>query len=145
LHIINGVLILKSEELRTDEIHILPTSTTPEIILNPKGIIKIKGRAIDESRANMSPKLKEWIDAYVLDPPESTEVTVALEFLNSFNTLLLTATLKSIAQVIQLRKHLIIRWYYEEDDVDLFERGEYISSTINVPIEFIETNDLGSC
>jgi Domain of unknown function (DUF1987). len=145
LHIIDGVLILKSGELKTDEIHILPTSTTPEIILNPKGIIKIKGRAIDERRANMSTQIKEWIDAYVLDPPESTEVTVALEFLNSFNTLLLTATLKSIAQVIQRKKHLIIRWYYEEDDLDLFERGEYISSAINVPIEFFETNDLGGC
>jgi hypothetical protein len=131
--------------LKTDEIHILPTSTTPEVILNPKGIIKIKGRAIDERRPNISPQIKEWIDAYVLDPPESTEVTVALEFLNSFNTLLLTATLKSIAQVVQRRKQLIIRWFYEEDDVDLFERGEYISSAINVPIEFFETNDLGSC
>jgi hypothetical protein len=29
-----------------EEVHILPTDNTPEILLNPDGIIKIKGRAL---------------------------------------------------------------------------------------------------
>jgi hypothetical protein len=29
-----------------DEVHILPTDNTPEVLLNPEGIIKIKGRAL---------------------------------------------------------------------------------------------------
>ena len=131
--------------MKIDEVHILPTNTTPEFVLNPKGFIKIKGRAIDESRANIAPQIKDWIDEYVLDPAEVTEVTIALEFLNSFNTIILTSTLKRIAQVIQARKQLDIRWYYEEDDIDIFERGEYISATINVPIQFYATDDIDGC
>ena len=46
---------------------------------------------------------------------------------------------------IQQGKKLIIRWYYDEDDVDLFERGEYISATLNIPIEFIMTDDIYDC
>ena len=75
----------------TDEVHILPTKKTPEVILNPEGFIKIKGRAIDESRAGVPEQIVKWIDAYLLDPAESTEVIIALEFLNSFYTIILTA------------------------------------------------------
>ena len=131
--------------MKTDEVHILPTNTTPEILLNPKGIIKIKGRAIDESRTKFPEQILNWIDAYLLNPCELTEVTIALEFLNSYNTIILTSTLKKISQVTQYGKRLAIRWYYEEDDVDIFERGEYISSTINVPIEFIITDKIADC
>ena len=129
----------------TDIVHILPTKKTPEILLDPVGIIKIKGRAIDESRIIDPEKIMKWIDAYLINPAELTTVTIALEFLNSFNTIILTATLKKITQVIQQGKKLVIQWYYEEDDIDIFERGEYISLTINVPIEFFVTDDIADC
>jgi hypothetical protein len=131
--------------MKTEEVHILPTNKTPEILLNPEGIIKIKGRAIDESITKVPDQIVNWIDAYVSNPAELTEVIIALEFLNSFNSIILTSTLKKISQVILHGKKLVIHWYYEEDDVDLFERGEYISSNINVPFEFILTNNIADC
>jgi hypothetical protein len=137
--------LLKLEELITEEVHILPTNKTPEVLLNPEGIIKIKGRAIDESRTGSPEQIMRWIDSYLLNPAELTRVIIALEFLNSFNTIILTSTLKKISQVVQLGKKLKIHWYYEEDDVDIFERGEYISSSINIPIEFIITNNIADC
>lgn len=131
--------------MKIDKLHILPTNKTPEFLLDPAGIIKIKGRAIDEIRTGAPEQVMSWIDAYILNPASSTEVTIALEFLNSFNTIILTSDLKKIAQVTQQRKKLVIRWYYEEDDVDIYERGEYISSIINVPIEFILTENIAGC
>lgn len=127
------------------EVHILPTNTTPEIILNPKGAIKMKGRAIDESRGKAPEQIMDWIDEYVLNPADTTEVTIALEFLNSFNTIILTSILKKISQVRERSKKINVRWYYEEDDIDIFERGEYISATINVPIEFFTTDKIADC
>ena len=128
-----------------DKVHLLPTNKTPEVLLNPVGIIKIKGRAIDESRTGIPEQVTNWIDSYLLNPAESTKVTIALEFLNSFNTIVLTSFLKKISQLIQQRKKLHIQWYYEEDDVDIFDRGEYISSIIDVPIEFIKTDNIADC
>ena len=119
-----------------------PTKTTPEITLDPKGTIKIKGRAIDESRDKAPEELTKWIDEYVLNPVEQTRVIIALEFLNSFNTMLLTGVLRKVSQVIRKGKQLVIDWYYEEDDVDIFERGEYISNTINIPILFFIAGDI---
>lgn len=128
-----------------DKVHILPTNKTPEVLLNPAGIIKIKGRAIDESRTGAPEQIMKWIDEYLLNPSDKTEITVALEFLNSFNTIVLTSILKKISQLIQHRKKLHIKWYYEEDDVDILDRGEYISSIIDFPIEFIITDNVAEC
>jgi hypothetical protein len=120
-----------------DKLHILPTTKTPEILLDPSGFIKIKGRAIDESRSGVPEQMVSWIDEYVKKPSESTEVTIALEFLNSFNTLIVTNVLKKIGQLLENRRKLHVKWYYEEDDVDIYDRGAYISSVLNIPIEFI--------
>lgn len=128
-----------------EKVHILPTNKTPEILLDPSGHIKIKGRAIDESRSGVPEQMMNWIDRYLLNPAESTEVTIALEFLNSFNTLIMTSILKKIGQLLKHRKKLVVRWYYEEDDVDIYDRGEYISTVIDVPIEFIITDDVSEC
>jgi hypothetical protein len=128
-----------------EKIHILPTNKTPEVLLDPEGIIKVKGRAIDESRTGLPEQIMNWLDSYVQNPADSTEVIIALEFLNSFNTIVLTAILKKISQLIQLRKKLVIHWYYEEDDVDLYDRGAYISSVLDVPIEFIITENISDC
>jgi hypothetical protein len=128
-----------------EKVHILPTNKTPEVLLDPTGMIKIKGRAIDETRTGIPDQIMKWIDDYIQNPAESTEVIIALEFLNSFNTIIITSTLKKIAQLIPLRKKLVVHWYYEEDDVDIYDRGVYIASIINVPIEFTMTENVSNC
>jgi hypothetical protein len=127
-----------------EEVHILATNKNPEVLLNPEGIIKIKGRAIDESRTKFSEQVMAWIDSYILNPAQSTEVTIALEYLNSFNAIILASFLKKLSQLKQQSRKLVIRWYIEEDDEDLLERGQYISSTLNIPIEFILTDQIRS-
>jgi hypothetical protein len=127
--------------MKLDEIHILPSNNTPEVILNPAGSIRIKGRAIDESRTKFSDQLMNWIDSYLLSPADRTEVTIALEYLNSFNSIYLASILKKLASLNTFKK-LAIKWYIEEDDDDLLERAEYISTTFSIPIEFIKTDHI---
>lgn len=127
--------------MKLDEIHILPSNNTPEVLLDPAGSIKIKGRAIDESRTKFSDQLMSWIDSYILSPADRTEVTIALEYLNSFNSIYLASILKKLAPLNTLKK-LTIKWYIEEDDDDLLERAEYISTTFSIPMEFIKTDHI---
>jgi hypothetical protein len=131
--------------MNTEVVNILPTNNTPEVLLNPKGIIRIKGRAIDESRTKFSDQIMIWIDDYLLNPAQSTEVVIALEYLNSFNSIFLASALKKLSQVKQQSKKLFIKWYIEKDDDDLFERGQYISSNLDIPIEFIMVDHIKDC
>jgi hypothetical protein len=125
-----------------DVVHISPTNKTPEVFLDPVGKIKITGRAIDESPTKFSDQLTSWIDAYLLNPAETTDVTIALEYMNSYNSIILAYVLKNLAQVKQKSKKLIVNWYIEEDDDDLLERGKYISSNFNIHIEFTLTDHI---
>lgn len=67
------------------------------------------------------------------------------EYLNSYNTTILTSTLRKISQVILLNKKLFIYWYHEDDDDDILDKGEYISSVLNIPFEFIRVDNIRAC
>ena len=122
------------------EVHILPSDKTPEIFLNPEGTIRIRGRGLSVSRTHETDQILDWIDLYVKNPAEVTYVSITLEYLNSHSTTILFTILKRITQVILKSGKLKILWYYEEDDADILERGEFISSSLNIPIEFLMTH-----
>lgn len=122
------------------EIHILPTDNTPEFLFSTDGMLKIRGRGLYGNKTKETEQIVNWIDEYLLNPAEITYVTIAFEYLNSFSTTVLVTILRKLLQVILKSGKLVIQWYYEEDDEDILERGEYISSTFNIPIEFILTH-----
>lgn len=123
------------------EVHILPSDKTPEIFLNPEGTIRIRGRGLSVSRTHETDQILDWIDLYVKSPAEVTYVSISFEYLNSHSTTVLFTILKRITQVILKSRKLKILWYYEEDDADILERGEFISSSLNIPVEFLMTHN----
>lgn len=131
--------------MQISKLHILPTDNTPDIILDPEGIIKIKGRGMVLTNIGVSGQIMDWLDAYIGNPAEITYVSIAFEYLNSYCTTKLVSILKKISQVDLQNKKYLITWYHEEDDVDILERGEYISATLNIPIDFVMTYDIKTC
>jgi hypothetical protein len=128
----------------TGIIHILPTGNTPEFLLKPEGIIKIKGRGLFGDNSEVTEQVMYWIDGYLVNPAEITYIIVALEYLNSFSTSIIVSIFKKLSQVILKSQKLVIQWYYEEDDEDILERGEYIAETFNLPIKFILSNNIAA-
>lgn len=115
------------------------TRDKPEVILNPKGIIKITGRLIPENPMDFFNPIDEWINEYFRNPADITYVEIYLEYINSVGTKYLLDTIHKIAH-IHLRnkkKKLIINWYYKVDDEDILEKGTFFSSVLNVPFNFV--------
>jgi hypothetical protein len=130
--------------MMSGELHILPTDSTPEFLFSPDGMIKIRGRGLFGNKTETTEQLGNWIDEYVTNPAEITYVILAFEYLNSFSTTILVSMLRKISQVLLQSEKLVIQWYYEEDDEDILERGQYISSTFDIPIKFIMTNHIAN-
>jgi hypothetical protein len=82
-------------------------------------------------------QVESWIDVYVCNPVETTRVDIYLEYFNSINSKIFTALLRKISEVRLKDKEFIINWYYEEDDEDILDQGENISSVLNIPIHMI--------
>ena len=120
------------------ELKIASSKNTPEIFMSPKGVIKIKGRSIHESVADFFTPVKEWVNAYIANPAQLTTVDLNLEYCNSSSAKALISILQQIKNVTIEGKSFVINWYYEDGDDDIFERGEYFASILDVPINFIK-------
>ena len=130
--------------MNIDEVHILPTDKTPAYLFNPDGNIKIKGRGVAATVTGVPQKIMNWIDEYLVNPAEITTVILAFDYLNSYSTVMLVSILKNLLQVNQQSKKLVIKWYYEDLEDDIFNQGEYISSTLQIPFEFIMTDNIAN-
>ncbi len=117
------------------------TNNTPEIVLDPAGIIKISGRSMMGEVPDCYYQIEKWIDIYISDPADVTYITIALEYLNMANIVTYISLLKKIESARLKNKKCIINWYYEEGDEDILEKGEYISSFLKTPFNFIENPD----
>jgi hypothetical protein len=120
------------------EKRILPTKNSPEIIMNPDGIIKIKGRSIHENVTEFFIPVAAWIDEYIKNPADVTCVDMVLEYFNSASAKVFIQLLQKLTYVKLKNKKIIFNWYYEDGDEDILERGEYFSSVLDVTFNFIK-------
>jgi hypothetical protein len=120
------------------EIRILASKNSPEIILNPDGIIKIRGRSIHENVTEFFEPVEAWITEYIENPADMTCIDIALEYFNSASAKIFIHLLQKISYVQLKHKKFIINWYYEDGDDDILERGEYFSSVLDFHFNFIK-------
>lgn len=121
-----------------EELRISPTKNTPEVILNPEGIIKIRGRSIHENVTDFFSPVEDWVSGYIEVPADLTCVDVNLEYFNSASAKVFIHILQKITYVTLKHKKFIFNWYYEDGDEDILERGEYFASVLDVPFTFIK-------
>lgn len=118
---------------------ISPTKNTSEVILNPKGIIRLTGRLIPENAENFFNPIEKWINEYFKNQADITTVEIRLEYLNSAGTTHLLDLIHKITHTHLQKntKKFVINWYYKDDDEDMLEKGKYFSSDLDVPFNFI--------
>lgn len=121
-----------------EELRFSSTKNTPEIILNPEGIIRIKGRSIHENVLDFFAPVEDWVSEYITSPADITCVDINLEYFNSASAKVFIHLLQKVTYVTLKHKKFIFNWYYEEGDEDILERGEYFSSVLDVHFNFIK-------
>jgi hypothetical protein len=65
--------------LNKNQKKISPSKNTPEVILDPKCMIKLTGRFISGNPLDFFNTIEEWIDEYFKNPAEITSVEICLE------------------------------------------------------------------
>jgi hypothetical protein len=120
-----------------NELRIPATKNSPEVILSPEGMIRIKGRSIHENMFDFFKPVEEWVNEYIKMPADVTCIDMNLEYFNSASAKLLIQLFQKVSRVQLKNKKYIVNWYYEEGDEDILERGEYFSSVLKIPFNFI--------
>jgi SiaC family regulatory phosphoprotein len=137
---ISKQFFIKDYTLNKDQQKISPSRSTPEVILDPKGTIKLTGRLIPENAEDFFNPIEEWINEYFKNPAEITSVEISLEYINSVGSKYLLDLIRKITH-IHLKRNtskFIINWYYEDVDENMLETGTSFSLYLDVPFNFIK-------
>lgn len=116
----------------------IQTKSSPEILLDPEGMIRLKGRSILENAAEFYEPMLEWVDEYINSPAALTCIDIELEYFNSATAKFLITLIQRLSMVTFRHARLKVNWYYEDGDDDIFERGEYLESVLEIDFNFIK-------
>jgi hypothetical protein len=119
------------------------TDETPRVILDAeKGIFEFSGNSYPENSVKFFTPIIEWLKEFT-ETLSNKNISVEFNF-DYFNT----SSAKFILEILRIVQghydkgnECIVRWYYQEDDTDMYEQGEDYQSTTTVPFQIIERID----
>ena len=118
------------------------TPKTPKLDFNPAAsTFLMSGRSIPENSIEFYKPLLDWLDEYVKDPLENTNLEVKLEYFNTSSSKCLVEIFRKLEKIPNQNKKLEIEWYFDENDEDMQESGEDFKEIIKVPFRMIQLKD----
>lgn len=121
-----------------ERLHIKPSKTNPEIILESGRKYSLAGRSIPEDPEEVYGPVMEWFDQYFsTKPEEQTVVEFRLEYLNSGSAKYILEIIKRLKRYHDQGFPVLIKWFYEEEDEAILEQGEIFRDTSKLPFEII--------
>jgi len=127
------------------QLFIPSTASTPEINFSPEeNILLIKGRSSPEDVRAMYYPVIEWVRDFINSIIEDDSKTYTSEnplrfqsdltYFNSSSAKFLYDILSELKKLSKVGNHVVIEWFYEEEDLDLKEAG--IDIALLVEMEF---------
>jgi len=132
------------------ELHISPTSGSPEVHFSPnENIFLIRGISAPEDVRAMYYPVIEWIRNYIslliqTEPSKKiyTQINplkfkVDLEYFNSSSAKFLYDIFMELQRLIPLGVPFIVEWLYDKEDIDLKEAGSDIALLAGMEFIFV--------
>ena len=114
------------------------TKDTPKVILDSKNnIFLIESKSLPEDAMSFYKPIIDWVELYCQSPNKETVFEFKLEYFN-------TSTTKQFAKLfLTLEKlvpdnNVIIKWYYDKNDLDMKLAGERFDKLLKLDFELIE-------
>lgn len=121
-----------------EQINIEPTKKTPGITFDPsKGFLEVTGRSIPENAIDFYKPLISSLNEYAKKPLDVTNVNVKLEYFNTSSSKCILDMFKSIEVIHKNNLTVNINWFYEDEDEDMLETGEYYEDIIKIPFKMV--------
>nr|WP_320120221.1 DUF1987 domain-containing protein [uncultured Marinifilum sp.] len=102
------------------------------------GTFSIEGRSIPENSLDFYKPVMDWLDSYISEPKNETNVIIRLEYFNTSSSKCILDVFKKLEIIFKRGNKVNIKWHYEEDDEDMLEAGEDYQSIVKIPFTMIE-------
>lgn len=117
-----------------EPINLTGTVKTPKIVLDiEKEVFEFSGKSVPEDAAKFYEPVLAWIDAFVQDQPlQKSIVTFRLGYFNTTTSKIILGIVQKLAKI---KKDVIIKWYYAEEDEEMQEYGEVLEEITRLKFE----------
>lgn len=141
----NALVIKNSENVESPmkTIKLRRTAATPKITLDKEsGVMEIMGASIPEDADGLYMPIIEWVEEYSKNPNKKTVFNFGLRYFNTSSSKLLLDILLLLKNIYDNGNDVLIIWHTESHDDDMKETGLDYAEIIEVPFEFISTEDI---
>ena len=121
-----------------DNLEIQATQNTPYISLNSNGNFIIEGKIIAEDSVSLFEPVIEWISQFFA---KNVNFKINIYYLNTSASKHLFTVLRMLDENNAIES-INIEWYYDEDDEDHLETGEYYKDSLErTHFEYLPVKD----
>lgn len=126
-------------------IKIEETENTPSIHFNfQEGVFEIRGVSFPEYAKEFYEPILEALREYASRPlVKKTRLIFKFTYFNTGTNSFITELMKELEQIQNLEGYEVeVIWYYEEDDEDMRELGDYFESLSSLPVNFVPCEEI---
>lgn len=97
-----------------------------------QGTLEIKGSILLDNPSDFFDDVLEYIDEYVLNPQDHTQILLHIEYYNNYASKLLLFILRKLQRLSKRDLKVSLVWLYEEDDEDMYDTGVTYKSSLKM-------------
>lgn len=122
-----------------EKLFIKETEDSPRIEFDYENkLFEISGRSLPENAIGFYEPVLNWLSTYSATPLELTIVSFKLEYFNTSSAKQLAKILLMLEKLAEKGHKVIINWYYQKEDTDMYASGNRFSKLISLNFSFIE-------
>jgi len=122
-----------------ESLNISATDQTPKVLLDAiTGVFEIEGKAISNDADAFFKPILNWLSDYSKNPKQETNVTIKLDYFNISSSKRILFIFYKLNEIVENGNQVNIKWFYHEDEDDMFEVGKDFAYMVKIPFEFIE-------
>jgi len=115
-----------------------PTTETPKVVLDKEqSKFVFAGNSLPEDVTSFYMPIMEWIDAYMANPNQKTELDLSFDYYNTSSSKMILKILEKFREIHRKGYSVVVNWHYMEDDEDMVEAGEDYAEHLKLPFNFI--------
>ncbi len=123
--------------MSTAPLHINATNETPGVHFDAgANRLEIIGKSLPENATGFYEPLLHWMQSYVQQPNEETQLVMELEYFNTATSKPIVQLLELLGDIHQQGHKVTVVWRFSEDDEDIEDAGLELSEIVQVPFKF---------
>jgi len=121
-----------------DDLIIKGDKQKPELAFSAEtGVLTISGQSLPENATLLYGPVLEWIEDYAKNPATSTVLSLKMKYYNTASSKMFFSIIKRLNNMHKLGSDVELEWYYQSDDEDMLDAGEYFRDLVDIPFKFI--------